>query len=131
MLEGPSIAILPFTNLSGDPEQQYFADGVTEDIITELSRYRWLFVIARNSSFQFRGDVDVANVRSALGIRYVVEGSVRKAGNRIRVTAQLIDAQDRSQIWAERSRNSFSLSVSGPSGGGCWRLPDGSRTNTA
>jgi TolB-like protein len=102
LLDRPSIAVLPFTNLSGDPEQQYFADGVTEDIITELSRYRWLFVIARNSCFQFRGDVDVAEVRGALGVRYIVEGSVRRAGNRIRVTAQLIDAIDRSQIWAER-----------------------------
>jgi len=102
LLDRPSIAVLPFTNLSGDREQQYFADGVTEDIITELSRYRWLFVIARNSCFQFRGNVDVAEVRGALGVRYVVEGSVRKAGNRIRVTAQLNDAMDRSQIWAER-----------------------------
>lgn len=102
LLDRPSIAVLPFTNLGGDPEQQYFGDGVTEDIITELSRYRWLFVIARNSCFQFRGDVDVAEVRGALGVRYVVEGSVRRAGNRIRVTAQLIDALDRSQIWAER-----------------------------
>jgi adenylate cyclase len=94
--------VLPFTNLSGDPEQQYFADGVTEDIITELSRYRWLFVIARNSSFQFRGDVDAAEVRGALGVRYIVQGSVRKAGSRVRVTAQLIDTLDQSQIWAER-----------------------------
>jgi adenylate cyclase len=102
LLDRPSIAVLPFANLSGVPEQQYFADGITEDIITELSRYRWLFVIARNSCFQFRGDVDVVDVRNALGVRYVVEGSVRRAGNRIRVTAQLVDAQDRSQIWAER-----------------------------
>ena len=98
----PSIAVLPFTNLSGDPEQQYFSDGITEDIITELSRYHSLLVIARNSCFQFRGVVDVAAVRSALGVRYVVEGSVRKAGSRIRVTAQLIDAMNRTQIWAER-----------------------------
>jgi TolB-like protein/Flp pilus assembly protein TadD len=102
LLDRPSIAVLPFANLSGDPEQQYFADGVTEDIITELSPYRWLFVIARNSCFQFRGDVDVTEVRDALGVRYIVEGSVRRAGNRVRVTAQLIDAMDRSQIWAER-----------------------------
>lgn len=100
--ERPSIAVLPFTNLSGNPEQLYFADGVTEDIITELSRYRSLLVIARNSCFQFRGDVDIADVRSALGVRYVVEGSVRKAGDRIRVSAQLIDALDRYQVWAER-----------------------------
>ncbi|KUM27775.1 hypothetical protein AU467_15420 [Mesorhizobium loti] len=101
-LNRPSIAVLPFSNLSGNSEQEYFADGVSEDIITELSRYRSLFVIARNSCFQFRGDVDVADVRSALGVRYVVEGSVRKDGNRIRVTAELIDALDRCQIWAER-----------------------------
>ncbi|WP_168247361.1 MULTISPECIES: BTAD domain-containing putative transcriptional regulator [unclassified Mesorhizobium] len=97
-----SIAVLPFTNLSGDPEQRYFADGIAEDIITELSRYRSLLVIARNSCFQFRGDVDVADVRSALGVRYVVEGSVRKSGQRVRVAAQLIDALDRCQVWAER-----------------------------
>jgi TolB-like protein len=98
-----SIAVLPFTNLSGDPEQQYFSDGITEDIITELSRYHSLYVIARNSSFQFRGNEDVAAVRSALDVRYVVEGSVRKVGDRIRVTAQLIDALSRAQVWAERS----------------------------
>lgn len=109
----PSIAVLPFSNLYGNPQQQYFADGVSEDIITELSRYRSLFVIARNSCFQFRGDVDVADVRNALGVRYVVEGSVRNDRNRIRVTAQLIDAVDRVQIWAERydreSRDVFAV----------------------
>jgi TolB-like protein len=99
----PSIAILPFTNMSGDPEQQYFSDGITEDIITELSRYRSLLVIARNACFQFRGpSVDIPAVRRALGVRYIVEGSVRKAGNRVRVTAQLIDAVSQSHIWAEK-----------------------------
>jgi TolB-like protein len=89
----PSIAVLPFTNMSGDPEQQYFIDGVTEDIITELSRFRQLFVIARNSSFQYRGkDVDIKRLGRELGVRYVVEGSIRKADTRIRTTAQLIDA---------------------------------------
>lgn len=97
-----AIAVLPFTNLSDDPVQQYFSDGITEDIITELSRYHSLLVIARNSCFQFRGNVDVAAVRNALGVRYVVEGSVRKAGDHIRVTAQLIDALSRTQVWAER-----------------------------
>jgi TolB-like protein len=102
-LDRPSVAVLPFTNLSSDPEQQYFSDGITEDIITELSRYRSLFIIARNSSFQFRGtSVDVAAVRRALGIRYIVEGGVRKAGGRIRVTAQLIDAATQAHIWADR-----------------------------
>src|SRR5258706_2031550 len=99
----PSIAVLPFTNMSSEAEQQYFADGITEDIITELSRYRTLLVTARNSSFQFRGPaVDIAEVRRALGARYVVEGSVRKMGNRLRVTAQLIDAANQSHAWAER-----------------------------
>ena len=99
----PSIAVLPFTNMSGDPEQQYFSDGITEDIITELSRYHSLLVIARNSCFQFRGSsVDIAAVQRALGARYIVEGSVRKAGNRVRVTAQLIDAETRAHLWAER-----------------------------
>jgi TolB-like protein len=99
----PSIAVLPFTNMSGDPEQQYFSDGITEDIITELSRYRSLLVIARNSCFQFRGpSVDIPAVRRALGVRYIVEGSVRKVGTRIRVTAQLIDAVSQSHLWAER-----------------------------
>jgi adenylate cyclase len=99
----PSIAVLPFTNMSGDPEQEYFSDGITEDIITELSRFRFLFVIARNTSFTFKGRaVDVGNVGRELGVRYVVEGSVRRAGNRVRVTAQLIDAQDGHHIWAER-----------------------------
>jgi adenylate cyclase len=86
----PSIAVLPFTNMSGDPEQEYFADGVVEDIITGLSRLRWLFVIARNSSFIFKGRaVDVKEVGRALGVRYVLEGSVRKASSRVRITGQL------------------------------------------
>ena len=89
----PSIAVLPFQNMSGDPEQEYFADGMVEDIITALSRMRWLFVIARNSSFTYKGrPVDVKQVGRELGVRYVLEGSVRKAANRVRITGQLIDA---------------------------------------
>ena len=99
----PSIAVLPFTDMSGESEQQYFSDGITEDIITELSRYRSLFVIARNSSFQFRGrSVDISAVRRKLGVRYIVEGSVRRSGGRLRVTAQLIDAATETHLWAER-----------------------------
>ena len=99
----PSIAVLPFTNMSGDAEQQYFSDGITEDIITELSRFRSLFVIARNSSFQYRDKaVDVRRVARELGVRYVVEGSVRKMGSRIRITAQLIDAVPGNHLWSER-----------------------------
>jgi TolB-like protein/class 3 adenylate cyclase len=99
----PSIAVLPFQNMSGDPEQEYFADGIVEEIITALSRMRWLFVIARNSSFTFKGRaVDVKQVSRDLGVRYVLEGSVRKATNRIRITAQLIDATSGVHVWAER-----------------------------
>ena len=99
----PSIAVLPFDNMSGDPEQEYFADGITEDIITELARNRGLFVIARNSTFTFKGiSVDIAEVGRKLGVRYVVEGSVRKGGNRVRITAQLIEAATGSHVWAER-----------------------------
>ena len=99
----PSVAVLPFKNMSGDPEQEYFSDGITEDIITELSRYPDLLVIARNSSFAYKGSaVDVKKVAQELGVRYVLEGSVRKAGNRIRVTAQLIDATSGGHLWAER-----------------------------
>jgi TolB-like protein len=99
----PSIAVLPFANMSGDPEQEYFADGITEDIITELARYRWFFVIARNSTFTYKGRaVDIKQVARELGVRYVLEGSVRKAGNRIRVTAQLIEAESGNHLWAER-----------------------------
>jgi adenylate cyclase len=99
----PSIAVLPFENLSADPEQEYFSSGVAEDIITELSRSRSLFVIARNSSFTYRGrSVDVRQVARELGVRYVLEGSVRRSGSRVRVTAQLIDAETGNHIWAER-----------------------------
>ncbi len=99
----PSIAVLPFSNMSDDPEQRYFSDGVTEDIITELSRFRSLFVIARNSSFQYRDRaVDVRRVGQELGVRYVVEGSVRKMDGRVRITAQLIDAETGNHLWGER-----------------------------
>ncbi|MER9234152.1 winged helix-turn-helix domain-containing tetratricopeptide repeat protein [Mesorhizobium sp. M0622] len=99
----PSIAVLAFVNLSGDPDQDYFADGMVEDIITGLSRIRWLFVIARNSSFTYKGRaVDVKQVGHELGVRYVLEGSVRKVGSRVRITGQLIDAEDGSHLWAER-----------------------------
>ena len=99
----PSIAVLPFANMSGDPEQEYFADGMVEEIITALSRIRWLFVIARNSSFTYkRRAVDVKRVGRELGVRYVLEGSVRKAVRRVRITAQLVDAQSGSHLWADR-----------------------------
>jgi TolB-like protein/class 3 adenylate cyclase len=99
----PSIAVLPFQNISGDPEQEYFADGMVEEIITALSRIRWLFVIARNSSFTYKGQaVDVKQVGRELGVRYVLEGSVRKAGNRVRITGQLIDAETGTHLWADR-----------------------------
>jgi adenylate cyclase len=99
----PSIAVLPFVNMSGDLEQQYFSDGITEDIITELSRYRSLLVIARNSCFQFRGpSVDISDVWRRLGVRFVVEGSIRRSDNRIRINAQLIDAATGHHVWAER-----------------------------
>ncbi|MBY3597875.1 adenylate/guanylate cyclase domain-containing protein [Rhizobium bangladeshense] len=98
-----SIAVLPFANMSGDPEQDYFADGISEDIITALSKLRQLFVIARNSSFTFKGkNVHVQEVGTNLGVRYVLEGSVRKSGNRVRITAQLIDATTGGHLWAER-----------------------------
>jgi TolB-like protein len=99
----PSIAVLPFTNMSGDPEQEYFSDGLTEDIITELSRFRNLLVVARNSSFTFKGQaVDVKEIGRKLGAGYVVEGSVRRAGNRIRITAQLLESATGNHLWAER-----------------------------
>lgn len=99
----PSITVLPFHNLSGDPEQEYFADGVVEDIIAALSRIRWLFVIARNSSFTYKGRaVDALGVGQELGVRYVLEGSVRKCANKVRITGQLIDATSGAHIWAER-----------------------------
>ena len=99
----PSIAVLPFENMSGDPEQEYFSDGISEDIITGLSALRWLFVIARNSSFTYKGRaVDVKDVARDLGVRYVLEGSVRKAGERVRITAQLIEATTGNHVWAHR-----------------------------
>jgi TolB-like protein/cytochrome c-type biogenesis protein CcmH/NrfG len=99
----PSIAVLPFDNMSNDPDQEYFADGLAEDIITHLSRFHWLLVTARNSSFTYKGQaVDIKRVGDELGVRYVLEGSVRKSGDRIRVTAQLIDAETGSHVWAER-----------------------------
>ena len=98
----PSIAVLPFTNLSGDPEQDYFADGMVEDIITGLSRIKWIFVIARNSSFAYRGKaMDVRQIGRELGVRYVLEGSVRRSANRVRITAQLIDTGSGAHIWAD------------------------------
>ena len=99
----PSIAVLPFENMSGDPEQEYFADGMVEEIITALSRFKWLFVIARNSSFTFKGKaVDIKEVGRRLGVRYVLEGSVRKASGKVRITGQLIDAVTGAHIWADR-----------------------------
>lgn len=99
----PSIAVLPFNNTSGDPDQEYFSDGIAEDIITELSRFRELFVIARNSSFSYKGkSAKIQEIATDLGVAYILEGSVRKAGNRVRITAQLIEASSGSHIWAER-----------------------------
>jgi TolB-like protein len=98
----PAIAVLPFTNMSGDPEQEYFSDGISEDIITALSKLRWFFVIARNSSFIYKGKaVHLKQVAEELGVDYVIEGSVRKAGDRVRITAQLNDVATGSHIWAE------------------------------
>ncbi len=99
----PSVAVLPFTNMSGDPEQEFFADGIAEDLITSLSRYPSLFVIARNSCLTYKGRAfDVKQVGRELGVRYVLEGSLRKSGNRIRVTAQLVEAETSNHVWAER-----------------------------
>jgi adenylate cyclase len=104
----PSIAVLPFANMSGDPEQEYFADGMVEEIITALSRIRWLFVIARNSTFTYKGQaIDVKQVGRELGVRYVLEGSVRKAGGRVRITTQLIEAASGSHLWADRFEGSL------------------------
>jgi TolB-like protein len=104
----PSIAVLPFANLSGDPEQEYFVDGMVEEIITALSRIRWLFVLARNSSFSYKGQtVDVKQVGRELGVRYVLEGSVRKSGNRVRISGQLIDAVTGAHLWADRFEGSL------------------------
>jgi adenylate cyclase len=101
--EKPSILVLPFSNVSGAPEQEFFADGLTEDILTNLSRFRELFVISRNTSFKYKGQsVDVTKIARELGVRYVVEGSVRKSGNRVRITVQLIEAESDHHIWAER-----------------------------
>jgi TolB-like protein len=106
--DGPSIAVLPFTNMSGDPEQEYFADGMVEEIITALSRMRWLFVIARNSSFTYKGRaVDVRQVGRELGVRYLLQGSVRKAANRVRITGQLVDAITGAHLWADRFDGGF------------------------
>jgi TolB-like protein/Tfp pilus assembly protein PilF len=104
----PSVAVLPFSNLSGDPEQEYFADGMVDDIITGLSRIKWLFVIARNSTFIYRGQaVDVKQVGRDLGVRYVLEGSIRKAADRVRITGQLIDTTTGAHVWAERYDRKF------------------------
>jgi len=104
----PSIAVLPFNNMSGDPDQEYFADGIVEEIITALSRFHGLFVIARNSSFTYKGRaIDVKQAGRELGVRYVLEGSVRKAGNRVRITAQLIDSSSGAHIWADRYEGAF------------------------
>jgi len=116
----PSIAVLPFANMSGDPEQEYFADGMVEEIITALSRIRSLFVIARNSTFTYKGQaLDLQQVGRELGIRYVVEGSVRRGGNRIRISAQLIEAETGTHLWADRFDGSLDrrhLRPSGPGG---------------
>ena len=104
----PSIAVLPFQNMSGDPEQEYFADGMVEEIITALSRFHWLFVIARTSTFAYKSrTVDVRQVSRELGVRYVLEGSVRKAGNRVRIAGQLIDATTGAHLWADRFEGSL------------------------
>src|SRR5271155_5820013 len=104
----PSIAVLPFANMSGDPEQEYFVDGMVEEIITALSRIRWLFVIARNSTFTYKGQSpDVRQIGRELGVRYVLEGSVRKSGDRVRITGQLIDAVTGAHLWADRFEGSF------------------------
>ena len=99
---GPVVAVLPFENLSRDPDQEYFSDGLTDDIITALSRFKDLFVIARNSTFRYKGQaVDVRQLNKELGARYVLEGSVQRAGDTLRVTAQLLDAKDGTHLWAE------------------------------
>jgi TolB-like protein/Flp pilus assembly protein TadD len=106
--EKPSIAVLPFLNLSGDPEQEYFSDGITEDIITALSRLRWFLVIAHNSTFVYKGKaVDIKQIRRELGVHYILEGSVQKAGNRVRITAQLVDARSGSHHWAQKYDREF------------------------
>jgi adenylate cyclase len=108
MSERPSIAVLPFQNMSNDPEQEYFVDGIVEDIITSLSRIKWLFVIARNSTFVYKGHaVDIKQAGRELGVRYILEGSLRKAGNRLRITTQLIEASTVTHVWAERYDRPF------------------------
>jgi adenylate cyclase len=103
MLDKPSIAVLPFDNLSGDPKQDYFADGIAEDLINALSRIRWLFVTARNSTFTYKSrSVDIKQIGAELGVRYVLEGSLRRGGKRVRVTTQLIDTASGNHVWAER-----------------------------
>ena len=108
---GPVVAVLPFENLSRDPDQEYFSDGLTDDIITALSRFKDLFVIARNSTFRYKGQaVDVRQLNKELGARYVLEGSVQKAGDALRVTAQLLDAKDGTHLWAETYDRELSAS---------------------
>ena len=108
---GPVVAVLPFENLSEDPKQEYFSDGLTDDIITALSRFKDLFVIARNSTFRYKGQaVDVRQLNSELGARYVLEGSVQRAGDMLRVTAQLLDAKDGTHLWAETYDRELSAS---------------------
>ena len=108
MTDRPAIAVLPFNNMSGDPEQEYFSDGISEDIITALSKLRWFFVIARNSSFLYKGRaVHVKQIGDELGVRYVLEGSVRRSGGRVRITAQLNDVINGSHLWAERYDRDF------------------------
>src|SRR5262249_38237762 len=104
----PSIAVLPFTNMSGDPEQEYFSDGITEDIITDLSRVSALLVVARNTSFTFKGRaVEIGQAARRMKVSYVLEGSVRKSGGRVRITAQLINARSGGHVWAERYDRDF------------------------
>src|SRR5215469_10573326 len=99
----PSVAVLPFQNMSGDPAQEYFADGMAEEITTALSRIRWLFVVSRNSSFTYKGQaIDTRRVGRELGVRYVLEGSVRKSGDRVRIAAQLVEAENGTHLWADR-----------------------------
>ena len=101
MPDKPSVAVLPFSNLSGDPEQEYFTDGMVEDIIAGLSRIKWLFVVARNSSFTYKGmAVDVKRVGRELGVRYLLQGSVRKDGSRVRVSAQMVEAETGGHLWS-------------------------------
>jgi adenylate cyclase len=114
-----SIAVLPFANMSGDPEQEYFSDGISEDIITDLSKIAGLTVIARNSSFAYKGrSVDVRTIGRDLGVRSVLEGSIRRAGNRLRITAQLIDAATGAHLWADRYDRDLTGYLRGPGRGG-------------